>query len=75
MNYPTCRQIVASGYYCGSGSASSEFSAFLQEAWPGGAMDGAVHSSSAQKAVVSRIDYGVDLLARDVAFNDFNFFI
>src|SRR5690349_13610988 len=58
---------------CLSGATTPQLSALLQQFGPGGAMDGAVHSASAQKRAVGGIYDGIHLPPRDVVAHNFYF--
>ena len=67
---PFGRQTVAFRDFGLAGCTSVQCAAFLQQAWAGCAMNGPIHAAASEQTRVRRVDDGIDLLSRDVAFDD-----
>jgi hypothetical protein len=63
------RQTIASSDLCIAGFASIQAAAFLQQFRPGGTMNGAIHSPTAQQGGIRRIHDGIDIERGDVGAN------
>jgi hypothetical protein len=72
MNDKSARQTIAPRNLGVTGLAAAQPGAFLQQARPGSAMDGAVYPAPTQQRVVGGIDYGINRQGGDVGLNDFN---
>src|SRR6266699_917814 len=67
---PFGRQFVALGDSCLASRAPAQLSAFLEQLWAGGAMDGAIHPAAAEQGRVGGVDNCIHLLMGDVTFDN-----
>jgi hypothetical protein len=69
----TRRQAVARGDLGVAGGAAAQRSTFRQQTRPGRAVNRTVHTAAAQQRFIGRVDDGIHLHLRNVAFDDLDF--
>ncbi len=72
VNHVLCRQIVAFGRFGFAGLATAQQTTLGKQARSGCAMDGAIHSASAQQRTVGRVDDCIDRKAGYVSLKNLN---
>src|SRR6266571_2208756 len=75
MDHVSGRQPIALGDFGVARDAAAEAGALRYQLRPGGPVDGAVHSTTAQQGSVSSVDNGIDRQFGDVPPDDFDLFL
>ena len=70
VDNPACGQIIAPGHFGRAGFASMKLAALFKKFRSRGSMDGSIHASTAQEAVVGRVHDGVNFLKCYIPLDD-----